>query len=66
MPISDVSPGDDARQAARSLQAQYGEDAAVVAIMRASEYAAMGDLDACTFWEEVASLCEEGAGGSLN
>lgn len=55
----------DARAAARALEARYGEDAAVIAVMRAAEYAALGDLEACGHWEEVARLCDEGPGGPL-
>lgn len=57
--------GSDALAAARLLEARYGEDAAVIAVMRAAEYAALGDLAACEHWEEVARLCDEGPDGPL-
>ena len=68
-PVDDASgPGAeaDARTAALALEARYGEDAAVIAVMRAAEYAALGDLAACEHWEEVARLCDEGPAGPLN
>lgn len=44
--------------AALTLMARYGEDAAVIAVMRAAEAAALGDLETCTHWEAVAEACE--------
>ena len=37
-----MSPGD---KAAMALLGQYGDDAEVIAMLRAAEYAAMGDVD---------------------
>lgn len=33
--------------------AQYGDDAEVIAMMRAAEYAAAGDIAALNIWDEV-------------
>ncbi|MCA3692280.1 hypothetical protein [Aquidulcibacter sp.] len=44
--------------AARLLQARYGEDGAVIAVMRAAEAAAMGDLEMADHWEAVAALID--------
>jgi hypothetical protein len=57
-------PDDDRliQEAARTLLARYGEDAAVIAVMRAAEAAALGDLDGCTHWEAVAEACETPSG----
>jgi hypothetical protein len=45
-------------QTAASLRMQYGEDAAVIAVLRAAEYAAAGDIEACAHWEAVAACLE--------
>jgi hypothetical protein len=44
--------------AARLLFAQYGEDGAVIAVMRAAEAAAAGDLELADHWEGVAGAIE--------
>jgi hypothetical protein len=41
------------------LQARYGEDGAVIAVMRAAEAAAMGDLEMADHWEAVAAMIDE-------
>jgi hypothetical protein len=46
-------------EAARLLEAQYGPDAAIVAIMRAAEYAALGDLEASDHWQSVAAHLDD-------
>lgn len=45
--------------AARLLQARYGEDGAVIAVMRAAEAAALGDLEMADHWEAVAAMIDE-------
>ncbi|MGC6534119.1 MAG: hypothetical protein ACON4V_01050 [Parvibaculales bacterium] len=40
-------------QAAATLTQQYGEDAEVVATMRAAEFAAQGDVDALHAWDMI-------------
>lgn len=59
---------DDAvRTAANKLFVQYGEDAVVVATLRAAEVAAMGDADALQHWDDVIAYLEKGAEtGPLN
>jgi len=54
----------DARTAAMSLLAQYGEDAEVIATLRAAEVAAMGDSDALAHWDEVLEIIQLGPGKS--
>lgn len=44
-----------AAQTAAALWRQYGEDALVIATLRAAEVAAMGDVDALAYWDEVAA-----------
>ncbi|MEL6693904.1 MAG: hypothetical protein AAFQ12_12855 [Pseudomonadota bacterium] len=56
MSTSDTS----ARDAAMSLLTQYGDDASVIATLRAAEVAAMGDVDALAHWDAVISFLEEG------
>jgi hypothetical protein len=53
---------------AAQLFAQYGEDAAVIATLRAAEVAAQGDTDALAHWDEVIHILENGgeAGGPAN
>ncbi len=57
------APGGNAHDAithaARLLQARYGEDGAVIAVMRAAEAAAMGDLEMADHWEAVAAMIDE-------
>lgn len=40
-------------QAAASLTQQYGEDAEVIATMRAAEFAAQGDVEALQAWDLI-------------
>ncbi|MHA7901000.1 MAG: hypothetical protein ACX94B_14150 [Henriciella sp.] len=49
-----------ARDAAMALLTQYGEDAAVIATLRAAEVAAMGDADALAHWDAVIAFLETG------
>lgn len=49
---------DDIAHAARLLFAQYGEDGAVIAVMRAAEAAASGDLELADHWESVGAAIE--------
>lgn len=57
----------DARTAAMALMSQYGEDAEVIATLRAAEVAAMGDADALAHWDAVIAYIEAGpAAGELN
>lgn len=49
-----------ARDAALSLLTQYGEDASVIATLRAAEVAAMGDTEALAHWDEVIAFLENG------
>ena len=60
-------------QAAATLTQQYGEDAEVIATMRAAEFAAAGDVDGLKAWdmiiEYLVALREgkpEDVGGSVN
>ncbi len=48
----------DIAQAARTLVAQYGDDAAVIATLRAAELAAAGNVDGLFFWDSVIELIE--------
>ena len=49
---------------ALTLSAQYGDDAEIIATLRAAEYAAAGDTEALAQWEEIiaclARLSEDG------
>ena len=51
---------DDVKTAAMSLLAQYGEDASVIATLRAAEVAAMGDKEALEHWDKVINYIESG------
>ena len=60
-------------QAAATLTQQYGEDAEVIATMRAAEFAAAGDVDGLKAWdmiiEYLVALREgkpEDVGGAVN
>jgi len=60
-------------QAAATLTQQYGEDAEVIATMRAAEFAAAGDVEGLKAWdmiiEYLVALREgkpEDVGGPLN
>ncbi|MEL6473750.1 MAG: hypothetical protein AAFQ21_06665 [Pseudomonadota bacterium] len=53
--------------AVAALMAQYGDDAEVIATLRAAEVAALGDADALAHWDAViARLAEGPPPGSLN
>ena len=49
-----------AAQVAAQLLRQYGDDAEVIATLRAAEVAAQGDVDALAHWDEVIA-CLSGA-----
>lgn len=49
-----------ARDAAMALLTQYGDDASVIATLRAAEVAALGDVDALAHWDAVISFLENG------
>ena len=44
---------DMVKQAAATLVQQYGDDAEVIATMRAAEFAAQGDVDALHAWDMI-------------
>ena len=44
---------DMVKQAAATLIQQYGDDAEVIATMRAAEFAAQGDVDALHAWDMI-------------
>lgn len=46
-------PDRHTRDAALALLAQYGDDAEVIAMMRAAEYAAAGDIAALEIWDDI-------------
>lgn len=48
-----MSENDGARRTALALIGQYGDDAEVIAMLRAAEYAALGDLDGLAQWDDV-------------
>jgi len=59
------------RTTALALIAQYGGDAETIAMLRAAEYAALGDLKGLADWDEIIAdirrLDTEGPGaGALN
>ncbi|MBI1405636.1 MAG: hypothetical protein GC145_05875 [Caulobacter sp.] len=41
------------RTTALALIAQYGDDAETIAMLRAAEYAAMGDVQGLAAWDEI-------------
>ena len=45
-----------AAQIAADLLRQYGEDAVVIATLRAAEVAALGDIEALAHWDEVVAI----------
>jgi|GEM_PF-1020558 hypothetical protein len=56
-----------AHTTAAALLKQYGEDAAVIATLRAAEIAAMGDSEALAHWDQVIIILEnDRAIGPLN
>lgn len=48
----------NAHSAAAALLKQYGDDAAVIATLRAAEVAAMGDASALAHWDAVIAILE--------
>lgn len=57
----------DPKSAANALLVQYGEDAVVIATLRAAEVAAMGDAGALQHWDAVIEYLQDGPGaGELN
>ena len=52
---------DEVTHAARLLIGQYGDDGAVIAVMRAAEAAALGDIELADYWEAVCGLIENPA-----
>jgi len=53
MPASHSDPSSDAFGAALALIGQYGEDAEVIATLRAAELAALNDLEGLAYWDDV-------------
>ncbi len=52
------------RTAALALIAQYGDDAEVIAVLRAAEFAAKGDLEGLAAWDDIiAAIAAIQAGG---
>lgn len=51
---------------AATLELQYGDDAEVIATLRAAEYAAAGDAEAHAFWEMVMLAVAQGNLGAIN
>ena len=45
-----------AAQIAADLLRHYGEDAVVIATLRAAEVGALGDIEALAHWDEVAAI----------
>jgi len=45
--------------AAASLMQQYGDDAEVVATLRAAEFAAAGDVDALHAWDAIIAYLKD-------
>ena len=41
------------KSTALALIGQYGSDAEVIAVMRAAEYAAVGDVEALAAWDDI-------------
>ena len=48
-----------AQTTALTLMAQYGDDAEVIAVLRAAELAAFGDVEALAHWDAVINLISE-------
>ncbi|MDH4384488.1 MAG: hypothetical protein QE280_03485 [Caulobacter sp.] len=57
-----------ARTTALALIAQYGDDAETIAMLRAAEFAAMGDIQGLADWddiiEDIRRLEDQGPGAS--
>ncbi len=50
---SDQTYSPATRTAALGLIAQYGDDAEIIAVLRAAELAATGDVEGLTAWDEI-------------
>tara|TARA_B100000886_G_C20149986_1_gene377619 strand:+ start:130 stop:357 length:228 start_codon:yes stop_codon:yes gene_type:complete len=50
--------------AAAALVQQYGDDAEVVATLRAAEFAAAGDVEALAAWDMIIAYLEAMRGGA--
>ncbi len=46
-------------QAAAKLYAQYGDDAEIIATMRAAEFAAQFDVDALAHWDAIIAILQK-------
>ena len=57
---------DDIAHAARLLRAHYGDDGAIIAVMRAAEAAAAGDIELADHWEGVSIAIEMADTGRPN
>ena len=58
---------DAAQQTALALIGQYGDDAEVIATLRAAEFAAAGDVEALAHWDAIIArivAIEAGAPGA--
>lgn len=55
----------DVQSTALELIGQYGDDAEIVATMRAAEFAAMGDAEGLATWDQIIA-CIESLSGSAN
>jgi hypothetical protein len=51
---------------AGQLLRQYGDDACVIATLRAAEVAAHGDVEALAHWDAVIAVLEGGGTGPTN
>lgn len=49
-----------ALESAMQLLTQYGEDASVIATLRAAEVAALGDAEALAHWDAVITFLKDG------
>ena len=63
--MGDADERGRARQAAAQLVRQYGEDAEVIATLRAAEIAAMGDGEALRHWDTIIAILRGDAGEDL-
>lgn len=65
--MSDSQAHASAMAAASQLIKQYGEDAEIIATLRAAEVAALGDAEALSHWDAVIALLgSEGAGVAVS
>jgi len=62
---TDAAHDAQAIAAAGDLARQYGEDAAIIATLRAAEEAARGDGEASDFWVRVCALLEAGESSGM-